>query len=502
LAAEYARKDAVLDHNGDGVHGEVFLAALEAEAFFEDDLQALIHHGLRFIPEDSGIYRAVRTMMMLYEKEQDWPRARKEFLLRHGDPDASKARVNLGFIIMALLYGGNDFDNIMRIALNAGFDTDCTCASAGAVFGVIHGFDRLPVRWQEKIGTDFVSAIDVRRPDNSILRLSQDSCRAGIALSKERNFSCSISAVPSEIDIRYPRKDSGRIGISIDYCGPPAIKLHGRRDLQVCITNKGSEEIRGRLLLETPSDLYSAGIPAEELRIPAGWTRRFPCTVYHIKDARSLNQSNHFTAVFQESNPKTAERKKTEKHFGIAGASIYRLYGPYWDYYDTEEYDECPWLKNGLAMPDGAANFADFVSIRKEYLAEPLDADKTEDMLIHACEDRLPLDEAIGMTGPCCVYLSQQIDYPQDEDVNLIVGNNDSFRLWLNGARVAEERESRYWMPFNHIYPVHMKKGINNLSLKLIRRSPSFAFSIGIRGTERKRSFNDNDWITDYSTSL
>jgi hypothetical protein len=47
-----------------------------------------------------------------------------------------------------------------------------------------------------------------------------------------------------------------------------------------------------------------------------------------------------------------------------------------------------------------------------------------------------------------------------------------------------------------------MKKGINNLSLKLIRRSPSFAFSIGIRGTERKRSFNDNDWITDYSTSL
>ncbi len=502
LAAEYARKDAVLDHSGDGVYGEIFLAALEAEAFFEDNLQTLIHHGLRFLPADCGIYRAVKTMMELFEKEQDWRKARKQFLLLHGDPDASKARVNLGFIIMALLYGGSDFDMIMRVALNAGFDTDCTCATAAAVFGVMHGFARIPGHWHEKIGGDFVSAIDVRRPDNSILGLSKDTCRAAIALSKERSLGVSITEVPGDIDIRYPQKGNNRIGIAIEYCGPPAMRLHGSRELNICISNKSGKDIQGRLSLDVPADMRADGLPAGIVRIPQGWTRGFPCTVFHEENSRFLNQTNLFTIGFKETAKKTAD-PGAEKRFGIAGASVYRLYGPFRDFYDTEQYDECPWLKDGaLEMPEGAANFADYVNIRKEYLPEPVDPERSEDMLLQAFEDRLPLDEAIGMTGPCCVYLNQKIDYPREEDVYLAAGNNDSFRLWLNGTRIAEEIESRYWMPFNHVYAVRMKKGINVLGLKLIRRSPSFAFSIGIRKAGHRESFNHNDWVSDFAALI
>ena len=46
LAANYAEKDAVLDHWGDSVYAERFLASIESEAFFEKDLEKLIGVGL------------------------------------------------------------------------------------------------------------------------------------------------------------------------------------------------------------------------------------------------------------------------------------------------------------------------------------------------------------------------------------------------------------------------------------------------------------------------
>ena len=59
LAADLARKAASVSHDGEAIYGAQVLAAMEAQAFVEPDLDALLDTGLRFIPKDSTIYRLV-----------------------------------------------------------------------------------------------------------------------------------------------------------------------------------------------------------------------------------------------------------------------------------------------------------------------------------------------------------------------------------------------------------------------------------------------------------
>jgi len=67
LAARLAYEDAIVDHaGGEGAYGEVFLAALESEAFVSGDVERLINVGLEAIPEECRVAKAVRDTLRWY----------------------------------------------------------------------------------------------------------------------------------------------------------------------------------------------------------------------------------------------------------------------------------------------------------------------------------------------------------------------------------------------------------------------------------------------------
>jgi hypothetical protein len=85
LACMYSWKDGIMDHGNESVYGEVFLASLEAMAFFENDMEKLINIGLSHIPGTSkcGLTEYSYTLSMsptsssdrlgntnLYQKQQ------------------------------------------------------------------------------------------------------------------------------------------------------------------------------------------------------------------------------------------------------------------------------------------------------------------------------------------------------------------------------------------------------------------------------------------------
>ena len=43
-----------------------------------------------------------------------------------------------------LVQGEGDFEKSIAIALNCGEDTDCTCATMGAVYGILFGAKNIP----------------------------------------------------------------------------------------------------------------------------------------------------------------------------------------------------------------------------------------------------------------------------------------------------------------------------------------------------------------------
>ena len=172
VAACYAYEDAIIDHgNGEGTYAEIFTAALESAAFFVSDLRALIDIGLSYIPKDCGVAKAVHTTLECFDAKKNWLDTRHEVLRLHrgklNDCQVSaedKARgfdtgvvgydvpSNIAITLIGLLWGGDDFGQVQCIAVNCGEDTDCTAATAGSIWGIIHGATAIPKKWLDPIG--------------------------------------------------------------------------------------------------------------------------------------------------------------------------------------------------------------------------------------------------------------------------------------------------------------------------------------------------------------
>ncbi len=180
-AARYAYEDAILDHgNGEGTYAEVFTAAVESAAFVVSDLAQLLDIGLSYIPTDCGIATAVQTATESYRSGKSWQEGRDEILRKHrgsslyNDPQRTSARdrelgftdgrqgydapSNIGMLVLGLLHGGDDFPSVMTTTVNCGEDTDCTAATAGSIYGIMHGAGAIPRKWIEPIGRSIKTA--------------------------------------------------------------------------------------------------------------------------------------------------------------------------------------------------------------------------------------------------------------------------------------------------------------------------------------------------------
>jgi len=179
IAAQYAYNDAILDHGGtgEGTYAEMFCAALEAAAFVESDIQKLIQISLTYIPDDSGVKKAVKDVVAEFAKGKDYLEIRDHILRVHRGaprrkmlyaPDIEKgfddgvmgfdAPGNIAILVLSLLWGGNDFGKVVCTAVNCGEDTDCTAATAASIYGIIHGASGIPEKWVKPIGHSIKTA--------------------------------------------------------------------------------------------------------------------------------------------------------------------------------------------------------------------------------------------------------------------------------------------------------------------------------------------------------
>ena len=175
LATRYAYQDSIIDHgNGEGTYAEVFCTALESAAFVCQDVTTLIQVGLSYIPEKCGVAGAVREVLACYQMGNSWREARDKVLDKYrglmffnqrsqiSDEDWKRgfgtgkrgwdAPSNIGMIIIGLLYGEGDFGKSICTAVNCGEDTDCTGATLGSLFGILHGIQAIPESWIVPIG--------------------------------------------------------------------------------------------------------------------------------------------------------------------------------------------------------------------------------------------------------------------------------------------------------------------------------------------------------------
>ncbi len=151
-AAYYAAMDASLDHGTEGIAGEVFFSVMQSETAAGKDLREAIDQALRYLPAETETAVAVRFVRQTHGMGvPEWD-CWKQLLTRHGNENFTHAPLNVALTIWALLYGASNFEKSILLAVNGGYDTDCTAATVGATLGLLLGEERIPTRWSEPIG--------------------------------------------------------------------------------------------------------------------------------------------------------------------------------------------------------------------------------------------------------------------------------------------------------------------------------------------------------------
>ncbi len=143
LAADLARRAASVSHDGEAIYGAQVLAAMEAQAFVESDINQLLDTGLAVIPKQSIIYRMINEIREWHATTpHDWRASRARIAAHYGyDKYGGNCHMvpNHALIIHALLHGDDDFQKSLMIVNTCGWDTDCNSGNLGCLLGIKNG---------------------------------------------------------------------------------------------------------------------------------------------------------------------------------------------------------------------------------------------------------------------------------------------------------------------------------------------------------------------------
>jgi ADP-ribosylglycohydrolase len=142
LAVDLARRAASVSHDGEAIYGAQVLAAMEAQAYIERDIDRLLDVAVSFIPAESIIYRMIADLRRWHKLDGDWRVTRQRIVEQYGYKDFignCHMVPNHALIILGLLYGEGDFQKSLMICNTSGWDTDCNSGNLGCLLGIRNG---------------------------------------------------------------------------------------------------------------------------------------------------------------------------------------------------------------------------------------------------------------------------------------------------------------------------------------------------------------------------
>lgn len=141
-AAALAQKAGSVSHDGEALYGAMCLAAMEAQAFVESDIDVLLDTGLSVIPADSTIARMIGDIRRWVIEDEDWEATFRRIEEHYGYKDYignCHMVPNHALIILGLLYGQGDFQRSLMVCNTSGWDTDCNSGNLACLLGIRSG---------------------------------------------------------------------------------------------------------------------------------------------------------------------------------------------------------------------------------------------------------------------------------------------------------------------------------------------------------------------------
>lgn len=143
-AALLSYEDAILSHRGNGIYGEMWAAALVAEAFTGRSIHDVVTASTHHIPRRSRLHEAISRVVTMYDAGEGWDQVADDIEHRWRGYSWVHVVNNAATIAAALLFADEDPAAAIGLAVMAGLDTDSSAATAGSVMGAFVGAARLP----------------------------------------------------------------------------------------------------------------------------------------------------------------------------------------------------------------------------------------------------------------------------------------------------------------------------------------------------------------------
>jgi ADP-ribosylglycohydrolase len=482
LAAEYARLDGQLDHGGVSVEIEQFLAAALTEAFFTDDLKKVLATGLSVISPDSEVAKAVDVVREICNKYPEPFDAWRLLIRRYGNRDASKAITNHVIVLMALFLGNGDFKKTMQICVNSGWDADCTAATAGALLGVMGGMRALPADWIAKLGKNLICGIEVKHKNAPLTDFASETCLIGVEMSEIRNHSIEILDAP-EVTVRRP--PDPKVVLDINYPEDPVLWNSKETNIHLTVHNPLAEPIDARVSVESPIGVRCS-LSLSHVKVPAGTCQQIELKACREKSASWLPDKNLFHAhlLSSKSNQEIAART-----FGLGGAHQWLVYGPYWDMWNKDKNEICPYQNDKIICNPGCVGeWSDFYNqyVRPDH--PYLDEQKLlcEDIptelpwAIEKGEDVITERDIGGFNGQACYYFVRKFRSTKfTGQSRVFIGRTGPYRAWLDGKMIGQSQDIRGWAAHeDENLHCQLTGQPQRLVFKFIRLTDVFSFSI------------------------
>ena len=150
-AARLAWRDARLSHTRNGAYGELWVAALAASSLVAADVDEVLATAARVLPPESELAEAVAFGTALGRRERGLDARLDALHERYGHLHWVHTLNNAALIACALSSSDGDFTAGIGLAVMAGWDTDSSAATVGAVLGALLGPGGLPPAWVDPL---------------------------------------------------------------------------------------------------------------------------------------------------------------------------------------------------------------------------------------------------------------------------------------------------------------------------------------------------------------
>ncbi len=488
LAAGFAKLDGTLDHIDDSVWSEQFWAACGSEAFFTRDLNKIIATGRSVIPNDSDIFRISTEVESLFAHEIAMKDAWLEMVRRYGNRDSSKVHINFAFTLASLYLGKGDVKETIVAAINLGWDTDCTAATAAALLGIMHGARSMPADWMEKMGKDLTSDVNVKHKTTPLTDFARDTAMTGLEMMRQKNPAVEITAIPPAIGAEVEKKMMQRapaaaVEITAEYPKGPSLFRDRSSEMTITVRNRTRKKITGTLAVDAAPEL---GLPAKKISVSlnAGASKPVSISAQPSYKQDIIWDKNTFTAVWKDNTGYTKE-----KIFGFSGSRQWKVYGPYWDIWDSRTAEVCPFRNaNEICIPwhagCGRSATHQYVRMDKPYLDEEkiLKEDITSErpVVVEAPEDIITSRDVNGFMGEAVYYFVREIVSRETIQCKLAIGSTAPFTAWLDGRKILSQEQYLSWMPQNAEAEVSFTTKPQRLVIKVANEMDTFQLSVSV----------------------